>query len=42
MKKCAESNPKNGELWIQIAKEIKNWKMKNEEILQAASDLVNY
>lgn len=42
MRKCAESNPKHGEVWILIAKGIKNWRMKPEEILQAASELVSF
>ena len=42
MKKCAESSPKYGEFWVQISKDIKNWRMKPEEILRAASDLVSF
>lgn len=42
MKKCSENQPRYGELWIKISKDIKNWRMKNEEILTAASELVNF
>jgi len=42
MKKCSESQPKYGELWIKISKDIENWRMKTEDILIAASELVNF
>jgi len=42
MKRCAESNSKYGEIWIKVSKDIKNWKMKPEEILQAASEMVSF
>jgi len=42
MRKCAEAQPRYGELWIQISKDIENWRMKCEDILLSASELLSF
>lgn len=42
MKKCGEAGPKQGNLWTQISKDIKNWRMTPPEILVTASEFVDF
>jgi pre-mRNA-processing factor 6 len=32
--KCISSEPRHGELWCSIAKDVKNWKLKTGDILE--------
>merc|ERR1712032_1213997 len=42
IRKCIENSPKFGELWISFSKDIANWKLKPNEILIEASELVDF
>lgn len=39
-KKCLNADPRHGEYWCQVSKDIKNWRLKTEHILPLVADLV--
>lgn len=41
MKRCVNAEPRHGELWQDISKDIANWKMKTKELLPIASSKVS-
>ncbi|KAI0981018.1 hypothetical protein GJ496_011680 [Pomphorhynchus laevis] len=40
-KECVEAEPRHGSLWCSVSKAIKNWKLKNLEILLKVADCVD-
>lgn len=40
MLRCVSAEPKHGELWCTISKDVKNWKLKTEDILPIVADLI--
>ena len=39
-KKCLNADPRHGEYWCQVSKDIKNWRLKTEHILPLVAELV--
>jgi pre-mRNA-processing factor 6 len=39
--KCAQAEPRHGEEWTKISKDIKNWKLKAEEILILCAEKIS-
>ncbi len=39
-KRCIQAEPRHGELWQSVSKDVKNWRMRTEEILEATARLV--
>ncbi|CAF0919146.1 unnamed protein product [Brachionus calyciflorus] len=38
--KCAQAEPRHGEEWTKISKDIQNWKLKTEEILLKCANII--
>ena len=41
VRKCIEANPKHGDLWCLVSKNINNWRLKTGEILKKSMELEN-
>ena len=40
VKKCIDQNPRHGELWCCVAKNVEGWKLKTEQILKKVADII--
>ena len=38
VKHCVNAEPRHGELWCSVSKDIKNWRLKTDEILPLAAE----
>lgn len=37
-KRCINADPKHGEFWCQVSKDIKNWRLRTEQILPLVAE----
>ena len=37
-KRCINADPKHGEYWCQVSKDIENWRLRTEQILPLVAD----
>ena len=42
MKRCVDTEPRHGETWTRISKDIKNWKLKTTDVLIKAASIVSH
>ena len=40
LKHCVKAEPRHGELWCKVSKDIQNWRWKTEEVLKGTAKMI--